>query len=670
MDVIKYPIINIAFSFGLGIIIQKLLAFAITPLLISLIIFLVLFSFLYFIEQHKNTKTILFGLSAYLLIVTIGSISLYFHQESSNPNLYSKIDFKKINKVEGLVISELKPNAFYTKYVMQIHVFNNQKSSGKILLYFSKKNKKTLSIGDKIITNTKVSPILKNYNPYGFDYANYMENQNIFHQIKCFENTYFIGNKVKNTSYYIYKIRQKLMSSFDVHHFSIKTKSIINALLFGQKQELDQSIMNDYKNAGVIHILAISGLHIGIIYGFLNFFFGFLNRIKNGKTIKLAAILFLLWLFALISGMSASVTRAVLMFSIIAFGNFLNTRNSIFNAIATSFLILLIYNPLYLFDVGFQLSYAAVLAIVLFQPFYGKFYFNKHKTTIYVSNLFLVSMAAQLGVLPLMLLYFKQVPTLFLLANLVAIPAATLVLITGIITLISNFLFTPVALLFGKIITLIVTFMNNYIQWLAGFEPFIIKNVSFTSVLAFLLYGILITFIYWMYQPKNKRFLYLLFFILSFQLVYFTTKKQALSQNELIVFNHKESVISVLNYNALTVYSNDSLIKQNQSVWQYANAKFKPKIQFKPLDNLFYFKGKKILIVDKNGIYNTSIKPNVVILRQNAYINLERLILSTKPSLIIADKSNSFTSLKRWKAICLHYKIPFHAIAEKGFYKM
>ena len=670
MDVLKYPIILIAICFGLGIVIQNFVCFSLTSLLLSSSIFILLFLILFILNRNKNAKNIVFGLVSYFLILSLGSLSFYIHQGFNAKNHYSTVESKELNSIKGLVVEELKPNEFYTKFIVKIDSFNHQKSTGKLLVYFSKKNADSLCIGDLVSFNTEIKPIAKNYNPDTFDYANYMENQNVFHQIKCFENDYFIGGKVKNFTFYINELRKKLVHSFDAHHFSVRTKSILNALLLGQKQQIDSETLNDYKNAGVVHILAISGLHIGIIYTFFNLIFGFLNRVKHGKTIKLIVILLLLWTFALISGMSASITRSVTMFSLIAFGTFLNRKNFMFNAIAASGLLLLVYNPHFIFDVGFQLSYAAVISILLFQPFYQRFYYSKNKIIVYITDLFLVSLTAQLGVLPLMLLYFKQVPTLFLLANFVVIPVATAILILGIIVLFLNFVYLPLALHLGKIISILVEFMNYYIHWLSSFEGYVIKNITFTPFLTVGLYLLILSVIYWIYRPKNKHLLTVLILTLSFQLVYFYTKRETSQKKELIIFNNKESAISIFDTNKITIFSNDSLIAKNQSIQEYATAKFNPKIAFYPLENVLFFKNKKIIIVDESGIYTTTSKPDVVIIRQNSRINIERLILTSKPKLIIADKSNSYTSIKRWKATCLKYKIPFHAIAEKGFYKM
>ncbi len=179
-----------------------------------------------------------------------------------------------------------------------------------------------------------------------------------------------------------------------------------------------------------------------------------------------------------------------------------------------------------------------------------------------------------------------------------------------------------------------------------------------------------ITHNYWIYKPKNKYFIAVLLLFFCLQLTYFTTKKEASSVEEFVVFNNKESIISIFENNKITLFSNDSLIHENQNINEYVTAKFNPKVDFKPLENVLFFKNKKIIIVDESTIFTTSIKPDVVVLRQNSRINIERLIQTTKPKIIIADKSNSYTSIKRWKVTCLKYKIPFHAIAEKGFYKM
>ena len=160
-----------------------------------------------------------------------------------------------------------------------------------------------------------------------------------------------------------------------------------------------------------------------------------LKRVRFGSEIQLLIVLAILWLFALLTGLPASVTRAVTLFSFISIGNYFNQPKAIYNALAISAFSILLVKPNAIFDIGFQLSYAAVLSIVLFQPFYKKFYFSKNKIAVYFTDTVLVSLAAQIGVLPLSLYYFNRLPLLFLLANLIIIPLSSLVLIVGIVIL-------------------------------------------------------------------------------------------------------------------------------------------------------------------------------------------------------------------------------------------
>lgn len=159
MDVLKYPIITIALCFGLGIIIQNYLCFSSNTVLYSTVISFVLFIILLFYNRNKNTKNILFGLATYFLILSISTLSSYIHQDINHKNHYTNFDIKETNSIKGLVVETLKPNEFYTKFLVEIYSFNHQKSSGKVLVYFSKKNPDSLQIGDLISFQSEIKPI-------------------------------------------------------------------------------------------------------------------------------------------------------------------------------------------------------------------------------------------------------------------------------------------------------------------------------------------------------------------------------------------------------------------------------------------------------------------------------------------------------------------------------
>lgn len=669
MKVFKFPLLTITISFAIGIIAEYYLQWRLSTLIVSLFLCLGIFCFLFWKSKKALLQNSLFGIATYLLACTLGMMSFYIHSDLNSKNHYTKKSFEETNSIRAIITTTLKPNEKYNKYFVTLSHFNDSIASGKILLYVPKTNHETLHSGDEIWLNNAVYPIPKAFNPYQFDYSKYLEKQNVFHQIYTNENQIKIIQTHKTIDFYIEKLRNNLSRSFEIHHFEPKTKAIIDALILGQRLELDKETIADYSNAGVIHILAISGLHISIIYFFIVFLLKPLKRMKFGAEIQLLIVLGILWLFALLTGLPASVTRAVTLFIFISIGNYFNQPKAIYNALAISAFLILLVKPNAIFDIGFQLSYAAVLSIVLFQPFYKKFYFTENKIAIYFIDTILVSLAAQIGVLPLSLYYFNQLPLLFLLANLVIIPLSSLVLIAGIVILPLNYVLPSVAVFLGKILEFSIQFMNDYIHWIAQFKSGIITNISFSGWLTFSLYLVIIAFIYWLYHTKAKNVKYVLGTLLLFQLSYISVKWSENNSSELVIFNEKTTLIGIKNQNNVMAFS-DIPENHNATLNHYTRGTFSDSLRIFPMQNTLSFKDKRVLIVDSIGIYKTSIRPEIIVLTQNPKINLTRLINELKPKLIVADKSNYKNTIKLWEATCRKEKIPFHAIAEKGFYRL
>ena len=669
MKVFKFPLLTITISFAIGIIAAFHLQWSFQTLVILLFSYLGIFSFLFWKSKKALLQNSLFGITTYLLAFTLGMMSFYIHSDLNSKQHYSKKSFEETNSIRAIVTTTLKPNEKYHKYFISLSHFNDSVASGKLLLYVPKSNIETLHSGDEIWLNSTIYPIPKAFNPFQFDYSKYLEKQNVFHQIYTQENQIKIIQRHKTLDFYIENLRNNLSKSFEIHHFEPKTKAIIDALILGQRLELDKETIADYSNAGVIHILAISGLHISIIYFFIVFLLKPLKRVKFGAEIQLLIVLAILWLFALLTGLPASVTRAVTLFSFISIGNYFNQPKAIYNALAISAFLILLLKPNAIFDIGFQLSYAAVLSIVLFQPFYKKFYFSENKIAVYFTDTILVSLAAQIGVLPLSLYYFNQLPLLFLLANLVIIPLSSLVLIIGIVILPLNYVLPTVAVFLGKILEFSIQFMNDYIHWIAQFKSGIITNISFSGWLTFSMYLVIVAFIYWMYHTKVKNIKYVLASVLLFQLSYISVKWNENQGSELVVFNEKSTLIGIKNQNSVIAFT-DIPENHNTTLNHYTRGTFSDSLRIFPMQNAISFQNKRILVIDSLGIYKTSIPPEIIILTQNPKINLSRLIHKIKPKEIIADKSNYKNTVKRWEATCRKEKIPFHAIAEKGFYRL
>lgn len=669
MTPLKFPLIGITLSFIVGIILQEYAAFSLSFLFFGILISAILFGFAWYKNHNALIQNTSFGIATYLLSATLGMLTYFVHVDKNATNHYSKQTFETTNAIKGIIQTALKPNERYVKYVLEINGFNTKNASGKILLYVPKQTKIVLHSGTEISINEAVYPIPKAYNPYQFDYANYLEKQNIEHQIYLKNSSIKIINQHQNFNYYIEKLRNALSDSFAIHHFDAKTKAIIDALLLGQRVAIDKATITDYSNAGVIHILAISGLHISILYFFLVFLLKPLRSFRFGKEIEIVLVLLVLWLFALLTGLPASVTRAVTLFSFMSIGTYFNQSKAIYNAMATSALLILLFAPNAIFDIGFQLSYAAVLSIVLFQPFYKKFHVTQNKIALYFIDMMAVSMAAQIGVLPLSLYYFNQMPLLFLLANLVIIPLSSFVLIYGIVLLGLNFILPELAVYLGKVLKLSIKIMNDYIHWIAQFKQGIISNISFSALMVLTLYLVLIALMFWMYSKKRQQISYILLALFCFQLSYLVVKWNENESSELIIFNEKQTLIGIKTKNKVMAYT-DASSTHYTTVQHYVRGTFSDSLAVFPMQNVLVFNQKRILIIDSIGIYQTKLKPDIVLFIQNPKINLDRLIKTTQPKVIIADKSNYKNSIKRWEATCRKAKIPFHAIAEKGFYRL
>ena len=257
--------------------------------------------------------------------------------------------------------------------------------------------------------------------------------------------------------------------------------AVMNALLLGQRQEISKQLSDNYSKAGAIHILAVSGLHVGVILLILSFILKPLERVNNGKLIKLVLVILSLWFFAILAGLSASVIRAVTMFSAIALGQFFNKRNAVEHSLIFSMFIILLWKPLFLFDVGFQLSYTAVFGIIWVQPVLYQLW----KPTFFIVDkgwqLISVSVAAQLGVLPISLFYFHQFPALFFISNLIIIPFLGVILGLGLVVLVLSYVsILPVFLegFYGDVISI----LNKVVAFVARQESFLFSEISFSAL--------------------------------------------------------------------------------------------------------------------------------------------------------------------------------------------
>ena len=375
-----------------------------------------------------------------------------------------------------------------------------------------------------------------------------------------------------------------------------------------------------------------------------------------------------LWCFALLAGLSASVVRAVTMFSFVAYALYLNRPSNTFNILALSmFFILLLFNPMLLFQVGFQMSYAAVFAIVWVYPMLQRFWYPKNKIIRKIWQLLSVSIAAQLGVLPISLFYFHQFPGLFFISNLLVVPFLGILLAGGILVLVLGFLNALPNFLvdwYGKMIGM----MNTVIEWVAQQEVFIFKNISFDGVQLVLAYGIIITLLIALMKPSFKKVLTFLIVVIGFQLwVFYLAVGIAKKERLLVLHQTKNAILLHQKGNQLTIHSTKP-DKADRLLEDFVIGERIEKSTYKKLKNNYQFNSKQLIIIDSTGVYPSDKKPEYLLLTQSPRLHLERLLDSIQPKNILADGSNYSSAIERWRRTCSKRKLPFYYTGEKGAY--
>jgi competence protein ComEC len=671
MKVIKFPALNITLCVVLGILASNEIKPDIISACLYFSLFFLPFLLFYGLSISRRKFQLPFGISTYLLSFFLGFLIYALHYKPNHAHHYSNTNYNEKALVRGIISEKLKPNAFSYKYFLEVESVDKVNQTGKLLIILSKKDaEKEFQIGDIVLAYAKIKPIIRPHNPNQFDYAAHLEKKDVFNQLYLDNKNFKINGSEKELLYQLEKIRQKIVSYLEKEKVSENRLSIIKALFLGQRQNIEQQTLNQYSQAGAIHILAISGLHIGILLFFFKTLFKPLERLRYSRIFIPALLLLILWFFAILSGLSASVVRAAMMFSVVTFVLYLKRDTNIYNTLGISILFILLFEPNFIFDVGFQLSYSAVFAIVTIQPLFSRLWKSKNKIVQYFFDILTVSFAAQIGVLPLSIYYFHQFPGLFFLTNLVVIPLLTLILVTGLLTFILGSLGIPVSLLIHFLSTL-VGLMNHYVAKIASFEDYIIKGIPFNSSLLLMSIITTISIVLWFKKPKFVHLTIALLTLLLFQLTVIFSWEFHRSANEFLILQYPKKTVLVMKIdNRISLWSNENEVVENYVIKNYLQGNFGEIDTISPVQNVMKINQTKLLIVDYKAIFSLPIKPDVVLLTQSPKLNLERLLTELQPKLIIADGSNFKTLVERWQKTCAEKNIPFHSTYEKGFYKI
>ena len=677
MKVLQFPLARMTIGFLTGILVAYY--FKPTPSFVFELLFIAscVFVIAYFFSKRNAANAIYFGLATYFLAFGIGASTQIIHTDSFQKSNYihEKSIFDKPHLISVAIKEKLRSSAYNDRYIVLVNQIDGKKKSGRILLNVRKDSlNHSFEIGTHLQIKGSLYQNSPAKNPNQFDYGKYLENKQIYAQMYAEASDIKMGSIMeKDIWYYTAKLRTKIIRNLEKTHFNKAELHVAIALILGQQQDISPEIIRDYQFAGAVHILSVSGLHIGFILLFVTFILKPFPNTRRGSFIKLIIILLSLSSFGFIAGLAPSVLRSVTMFSFVAIGMYLRRSTNIFHTLLVSMLLILLFEPSFLFDVGFQLSYVALFFILWLQPLLSQLWMPKTVISKYFWDILTVSFAAQIGAFPLSIYYFHQFPGLFFVTNLVIIPFLSIIMGLGVLVMVLA-AFDTIPLFLVQFLEWSIFILNKIINSIASLEQFIIQDIPFNWQLLLSVYVLLIATIIWFKKPSFNRMVLAMLTLIVFQITYFQTHGTVQNQMELVIFNTKKSsLIAERNGENITVYANDSLLKsvsKNKTFTSYSMGNFSSLKAKKRLQNLIYFNGKKILIVDSVAVYPKNSRPDIVVLTQSPKINFERFLQTTKPKMVVADGSNFRTIQKLWKATCLKQKIPFHATGEKGFYRL
>jgi competence protein ComEC len=613
------PFLRLVVAVIFGIILQFYCKIEISYLVSFAVILLLSFvGFAFLPESIRFRFKAIQGVFISLFLVVLGSLISWQKDVRNQSNWYGKYNDPGsvvVATIEEPPVEKAKSLKAIASAQAIINKGVRRDVKGKIIVYFAKdSSSEKLKYGDRIIFEKPLAWIKNSGNPAAFDYAQYAAFQQIFQQVFLRKNEWKIlkGNEGSIYKSAIFTTRNYILRTLEKNITGPDESALAKALLIGYRVDLDKDLVQAYSNVGVVHLIAISGMHLALIYYFLLWIFARIPVIKKSKITSLILVLFCLWFFSLLTGAPASVLRSAVMFTFIAIGDSFNKRNSIYNSMAISAFVLLCYDPFMLWDVGFQLSYLAVLGIVIFQKYIYNWFYFKSKILDSVWKLASVSLAAQLLTLPICIYYFHQFPLLFLLSNMLAIPLSTIIL-WGCIAIIAISPVTIIPLYLGKVTSLAIWLLNHFILLINSIPFSLWKALSLSVTGTILLYLIFISFLY-SFIKKNKTALKIAMACsLFFACTVTYNRLKLMYQKKIIVYNIPMNKAVDFIHGNKYFFIGDSALHENNLL---SNYNLKPsRISFMAnqndslLNNLFFknnfyqFYNCRILMIDAGLAY-------------------------------------------------------------------
>ncbi len=626
------------------------------------------------------------GIGINLVFLGLGGLLVNTRNIENDPewinHYYSTVDAVIVTIQEPLVE---KPKSYKALATIENVIKNDSLTAvkGDILLYFQKDSvKPDLKYGSQLIIHKPLQPITNSGNPGGFDYKRYCAFQNIYHQAFLKEADYTILS-TSNTNWFDQSLINSRLWVLSTLRKYIKEKNevaVAEALLIGYRDDLDKELVQSYSNTGVVHIIAISGLHLGMIYGMMVWIFSRFRKAKWNRLTKPVIILLVLWMFTFIAGAVPSILRSAVMFTCIVIGESISRRTNIYNTLAASAFILLLINPFFLWDVGFQLSFAAVLSIIAFSKPINNWVYFGNKLLSGTWKLAAISLSAQVLTLPIVLYHFHQFPNLFLLTNLIIVPLSGLILFAEIALLIFSFI--PVlGELWGKAVEWMIWIMNLFIERTDRIPWAVTDGIQITIPQSLFIFATLIFGAVWLLR-RNKQML----FAAGISMIGYVGLRsidifKVNQQRKLIVYNvPQHTAIDVVEGSNYTFYGDSSLLEDGfLRNFHLRPSRIVNRMNAGILNSVFIDENriqsneKKIIVIDEALPYETpaeKVNADVIVITKNPKLYINRLKEHYNFGLLVFDATNPLWKIRLWKKDCDSLHLRHYSVPDQGAFEM
>jgi competence protein ComEC len=621
------------------------------------------------------------GLLMTCTLLTAGIIIAINYNELNQQDHFSKSQAKylvvKINNEPQFKNGLIR----FTASVQQ-SVNNKQANpvSGTLLVTIKDSTALVLQYGDELMIPAKYNTIDPPFNPGEFNYKKYLEHQNIHYQAFLYPGMYRVlrhdtGNPLIAFSL---QLRHQMIVRFKQHMHDAGAIAVASTLILGYKADLSNDILQAYSKTGTIHVLSVSGAHVAIIYVLLQWALGFLNRYKYGRVIKAAIIIVLIWYYAMLSGFSPAVCRAAVMISMVILGKTYARHINMLNLLALSAFLLLLYNPFFITDVGFQLSYLAVAGLIILQPVVYKWLQFKNKWADQLWAACSVSIAAQVITFPLSAWYFHQFPVYFLLSNLLIIIPTAIIMYSGIAYLALSWV-PLLSTALAWVLEQTILFMNRALAFIEH-APFAGINKIWLTLPEYLLLCVTIISLFYFLYDKKKWLIYLLMTGLLLLCISISLKRYRQGTTNAVTFLNlrKNTGIVFKNGSTAVVLTNlaDTDRNYGYSVQPYLDStQVAYTKHIAPNENialpflkkqgaLIQFFDKRIVIFDKqlqNQPLPNQIKTDYLYITGNPHTSLQVINKSYDYQMLVIDGNNSKQTIARFEAearsMHINYKI-------------